>query len=70
MWLGLTPMGNRVAALPAEGKTVGEIASATGRRVNTIRTHVRHIFRKLGITRQVDLVRLVLSTAGTPRTRR
>ena len=68
MWLGLTPMENRVAALPAEGKTVGEIASATGRRVNTIRTHVRHIFTKLGITRQVDLVRL--STAGAPRTRR
>ena len=70
MWLGLTPMESRVEALPAEGKTVGEIASATGRRVNTIRTHVRHIFRKLGITRQVDLVRLVLSTAGAPRTRR
>ena len=68
--LGLTPMESRVAALPAEGKTVGEIASATGRRVNTIRTHARYIFRKLGITRQVDLVRLVLSTAGAPRTRR
>ncbi len=68
--LGLTPMESRVAALRAEGKTVGEIASATGRRVNTIRTHARHIFRKLGITRQVDLVRLVPSTAGAPRTRR
>ena len=60
----------RVAALLAKGKTVGEIASATGRRVNTIRTHVRHIFTTHGITRQVDLVRLVPSTVGAPRTRR
>ena len=64
--LGLTPMESRVAALLAEGKTVGEIASATERKVSTIRTHVRHIFTKLGINRQAQLVRLVLSTAGPP----
>ena len=47
--------------LLAEGKTVGQIAAAVGREQSTIRTHVRHIFGKLGITRQVDLVRLLLS---------
>ena len=67
--LGLTPMESRVAALLAERKTVGEIASATDRSVNTIRTHVQHIFSKHGITRQVDLVRLVLSSVGPPRAR-
>ena len=68
--LGLTPAEGRVAALLAEGRTVGEIASATGRKVSTIRTHVRHIFTKHGITRQVDLVRLVLSISASPPTRR
>lgn len=67
--LGLTPSEGRVAAQLAEGKTVGEIASATGRKVSTIRTHVRHIFTKHGITRQVDLVRLVLSISASPPTR-
>ena len=68
--LDLTPTESRVAVLLAEGKTVGEIASATGRKVTTIRTHVSHIFAKHGITRQVDLVRLVLSIAGSPPPRR
>ena len=67
--LGLTPMESLVATRLAEGKTVGEIASATGRKVNTIRTHVRHIFTKHGINRQVDLVRLVLSISASPPTR-
>ena len=65
--LGLTAAESRVAALLAEGKTVREVASETGRKVSTIRTHVRHIFDKHGIRRQVDLVRLVLSTANAPR---
>ena len=68
--LGLTAAESRVAVLLAEGKTVREVASETGCTVSTIRTHVRHIFDKHGIRRQVDLVRLVLSTANTPRPRR
>ncbi|MDE2751117.1 MAG: LuxR C-terminal-related transcriptional regulator [Gemmatimonadota bacterium] len=68
--LGLTPTEGRVAAQLAEGRTVGEIASTTGRKVSTIRTHVRHIFSKHGITRQVDLVRLVLSISASLPARR
>ena len=68
--LGLSPVESQVAALLAEGKTVSEIASATGRKVSTIRTHVQHIFAKLGINRQADLVRLVLSKVDVPPPRR
>ena len=68
--LGLSQAESRVAALLAEGKTVSEIAAATGRKVSTIRTHVQHIFAKHGINRQVDLVRLVLSKVDAPRPRR
>ena len=68
--LGLTPAESRVAAQLAEGKTVGEVASATGRKVCTIRTQVRHIFTKHGIPRQVDIARLVLPISALPPTRR
>ena len=68
--LGLSQVESRVAALLAEGKTVSEIAAATGRKVSTIRTHVQHIFAKLGINRQADLVRLVLSKVDVPPPRR
>ena len=59
--LGLTPAESRVAVMLASGRTAREIASATGRKESAIRDHVRRIHRKLGISRQVDLVRMVLS---------
>ena len=68
--LGLSPAQSRVAAMLAEGKTVAEIASATGRKVTTIRAHVRRIFAKHGLNRQAQLVRLVLSAVGPPQTLR
>ena len=68
--LGLTGMESRVAVLLAEGMSVPEIAAATGRGESTIRSHVKHIFAKHGLSRQADLVRLVLSLAGAPESQR
>ena len=59
--LGLTPSESRVAALIADGRSVGDIAVATGRRESSIRWHIKQIYRKLSISRQAELVRLVLS---------
>ena len=67
--LGLTGMESRVAVLLAEGMNVREIAVATGREESTIRSHVKHIFAKHGLSRQAELVRLVLSLAGAPEPR-
>ena len=67
--LGLTKMESRVALLLAEGMSVAQIASATDRKESTIRTHVKHIFAKQGLSRQADLVRLVLSLANIPESR-
>ena len=64
--LRLTPAESQVAALLADGKTVRDIALATGRRESTIRSHVKHMFAKHGLSRQADLVRLVLSLASAP----
>ena len=68
--LGLTGMESRVAVLLAEGMNVREVAAATGRKESTIRSHVKHMFAKHGLSRQAELVRLVLSLAGAPESRR
>ena len=60
-----------MAVLLAEGMNVREVAAATGRRESTIRSdHVKHMFAKHGLSRQADLVRLVLSLASAPESRR
>ena len=59
--LGLTPGESRVAVWIAEGWRVREIAAATGRTEKAIRWHLQQIYHKQGISRQADLVRLVLS---------
>ena len=61
--LGLTHAESRVAALLAEGKSVRDIAESTGHTTGAIYWHLKQIYRKLLISRQVDLVRLVLSIA-------
>ena len=61
--LGPTPGESQVAVWVAEGWTVREMAVATGRTDGAIRWHLRQIYHKQGISRQADLVRLVLSVA-------
>ena len=66
---GLTPGESRVAAMLAQGKTVREIALATGRQKSAVYWLLRQTYPKLGISRQVDLVRMVLSLAEAPGSR-
>ena len=61
--LDLTPTEGQVAAWLAEGRTVRDIAKATRRKQRTVRWFIEQIYEKQGISRQVDLVRLVLSLA-------
>ena len=67
--LDLTGMESRVAVLLAQGMSVSQIATATGRKESTIRSHVKHMFAKHGFSRQAELVRMVRSLAGAPETR-
>ena len=62
--LGLTLTEGRIAAALATGSRVRDIASASGREESTVRWHVNRIFRKCHLSRQADLVRLVLSLLG------
>lgn len=68
--LNLTPAESWLATMVASGKTVREIAAMTGRTEGTVRWHLKRIFGKLGISRQTDLVRRVLSLEGFPASRR
>ena len=61
--LGLTPAESKVAVGLAEGKSVRELADATGRTTSAINWHLRQIYQKLLISRQAELVRLVLAVA-------
>jgi DNA-binding CsgD family transcriptional regulator len=52
---GLTEAESRVAALVTQGLTNREIASAIFISENTVQTHVRHIFLKLGVRSRTEL---------------
>ena len=61
--LELTPAETHVAVGLAEGKSVREMAEATGHTRAAIYWHLQQIYQKHSISRQADLVRLVLSLA-------
>ena len=61
--LELTPGETQVAVWLAEGRSVREMAESTGRTEGAIYRHLKQIYRKQSISRQADLVRLVLSLA-------
>ena len=66
--LGLTKMESRVAVQLARGMSVHEIAAAMGRKESTIRSHIKRAFLKHGLSRQMQLVRLVRPLVGLPGT--
>ena len=64
--LGLSESEGRVSALLAEGLRVREIAAATGLQENYVRWLFQQVYRKLGVSGQVALVRHVLAAGALP----
>lgn len=56
---GLTPAEARVASAIVAGESVAGIAAARSLSVETIRSQLRSIFLKVGVTRQSDLARVL-----------
>ena len=56
---GLTPTELRVSLEIAQGQSLQELSDQLGVSTNTIKTHLKHIFTKTGVTRQGDLARLI-----------
>ena len=61
---GLTPAEARVAGEILRGNGIDEAANRLGLKRETVRTHLKHLFTKVGTTRQADLVRLLLTGAA------
>lgn len=62
--LGLPRNEARLAALLARGLTLREVAAELGVTENTARTYSKLVYSKLGISRQADLVRIVLRSVA------
>ena len=64
--LGLTPTESEIVSRLAEGQTLRQIAATTGREYNTVRTHLKHVFVKLGVSRQLEVVQLLRALSDVP----
>jgi DNA-binding CsgD family transcriptional regulator len=53
----LTPQERRVAALVSDGLTNREVAAVLFVSTNTVETHLRHLFQKLGVRSRTELAR-------------
>ena len=62
---GLTGAERRIATLISQGRTNRQVAAALFITENTVQTHVRHIFRKLGVRSRTELAaHFLTSLAG------
>lgn len=64
MLYGLTAAECRVALLLSEGQAPKEIANVIGVTANTVRSQIKSIFCKMGVKRQGDAIRLLLTIAN------
>jgi len=65
-WASLTDAERRVAALVAKGHTNRSAATELGLSVNTIGTHLRLVFTKLGVQSRVQLANSLRAEPGLP----
>ena len=69
-FFGLSPAESRLAVALLAGKKLSEIAMEFGVQITTLRTQLSSILRKTGVTRQIDLIRLLsnipVTLAGVP----
>ena len=61
---GLTQMEARLASALSGGHSVQSAAALLRMQPTTARTHLKHVFSKLGVNRQQDLVRMLASLSG------
>ena len=59
---GLSPREAEVLGLLVKGDDMQAVAARLGIDIETVRSHVKHIMDTTGVSRQADLVRLVMSS--------
>jgi DNA-binding CsgD family transcriptional regulator/PAS domain-containing protein len=65
-FFGLSPAESRLAVALLAGKKLAEVAMEFGVRITTLRTQLSSILQKTGVTRQVDLIRLLSNVTVIP----
>ena len=65
----LTPSEAQVAISLANGHSIEEIASSSNHSAHTIRSQLKSVFRKTGVSRQSELIQLLLTGAFAQRRR-
>ena len=63
-WASLTDAERRVATLISQGHTIKSAASGLGISINTVGTHLRAVFTKLGVQSRVQLANYLASYVG------
>jgi DNA-binding CsgD family transcriptional regulator len=64
---GFSPAESRVAAILLRGRKLSEVAVETGVRMTTLSTQLSSVLKKVGVSRQVDLIRILTSIPAVPR---
>lgn len=60
----LSPRERDIYILLAKGKSIAEIADTLELSVNTVKTHIKRIYFKYGMHKQVDLMMQALKQQG------
>jgi DNA-binding CsgD family transcriptional regulator len=58
-FFGLSPAESRLAAALMAGKSLSDVAIEASVQITTMRTQLSSILRKVGVKRQLDLVRVL-----------
>lgn len=58
-WTSLTPAERRVGDMVAAGRSNPDIANALGISAHTVKTHVTHMFAKLGVSSRAEMASLI-----------
>ncbi|MGA2133377.1 MAG: helix-turn-helix transcriptional regulator [Bryobacteraceae bacterium] len=65
---GLTPAESSLTRILLRGEDLNDACDEMSIRRTTARTHLRHIFEKVGVSRQAELLAVLLRTAGSVKT--
>jgi DNA-binding CsgD family transcriptional regulator len=63
---GLSPAENRLTVALLAGKTMREVATASGVQITTVRTQLSSVLRKVGVSRQAELIRVLSNIPVVP----
>ena len=61
---GLTKAEIRVSELIVEGKSLEEVSAECGLSVNTLKTHLNHIYGKTNTANRAMLIKLLVTLSG------